>query len=100
MKRMLIFYTILTYWDVKDKRLLRWDFVINHTSENPKVIEFDGIQHFKAIGFWGGADGLLETQRRDKIKDDYCKINDIPILRISYLDIDNVSELVNNFLVK
>lgn len=47
-------------------------------------IEYDGLQHFKAIKHFGGQKGLLETQKRDKIKDEYCKINNIRLLRIKY----------------
>ena len=90
-----------SYWNVKDKKLLRWDFVINHTGDNPKALEYDGEQHFKPVNFGGidGTENFIAIQRRDKIKNDYCKENNIPILRISYLDIDNIETLITNFLV-
>ena len=93
-----------SYWNVRDKKLLRWDFVINHTSDNPLVLEFDGIQHFEPRSFGSHTDDLNEkfisTQRRDKIKNEYCKENNIPILRISYLNIDNMEPLISEFLVR
>lgn len=54
------------------------------------VIEFDGIQHFEPIEFFGGEESLLETQRRDEIKNNYCRDNGIKILRIPYWE--NISE--------
>ena len=93
-----------SYWNVRDKGLLRWDFVINHTSDNPQVLEYDGSQHFKPVSFGGcsvekAQENFETSQRRDKIKNDYCKENNIPILRISYLDIDNIETLISGFLV-
>ena len=92
-----------SYWNVRDKSLLRWDFIVNH-NESPVVIEFDGEQHFMPVNFGGSierAEQIHEdVKRRDKIKDDHCKENNIPILRISYLDIDNIEKLVKEFLSK
>ena len=35
--------------------------------------------------------------KRDNIKSNYCKINNIPLLLIPYWDFDNIDELVTNF---
>ena len=37
-------------------------------------IEFDGIQHFKPIEYWGGIEKLKTTQKHDKIKNRYCNL--------------------------
>ena len=50
------------------------------------VIEFNGRQHYEPVNRFGGFDGLLETQRRDKIKREYLKENNIKLLEIHYLD--------------
>jgi len=65
----------------KDKNLLRFDFYIPKINE---IIEIDGIQHTKVINFWGGEEGLKDRIRRDKIKNEYCKINNIKMIRIPY----------------
>ena len=44
------------------------------------LVEFDGRAHREPIY---GPDKLEETRRNDKIKDDYCEDNDIPLLRMS-----------------
>lgn len=47
-------------------------------------IEFDGRQHYKSIEFFGGEKRLLEQQKRDKIKTNFCKNNKINLIRIKY----------------
>ena len=92
-----------SFWNVKDKSLLRWDFIVNHNT-SPVVIEFDGEQHFRPIRFGGSKEQAEQrhdnVKKRDKIKDEHCLANNIPILRISYLDIDNIETLVKEFLHK
>ena len=92
-----------SFWNVKDKSLLRGDFIVNHNT-SPMVIEYDGAQHFMPVKFGGSIEKAQEnfedSKRRDKIKDDHCLANNIPILRISYLDIDNIEKLVKEFLHK
>jgi very-short-patch-repair endonuclease len=61
-------------------------------------IEYDGIQHFKSFDFFGGNEKLIERQKKDKIKDDYCLKNKINLIRISYNDINNIENILNNYL--
>lgn len=88
-------------YEVKDKRLLRWDFIItgwNHSDDAPLMfIEYDGQQHFKSIKYFGGDDKLKETQRRDKIKDDFCK-DKFKLLRIPYTEFENIGKLIADFM--
>ena len=62
----------------KDKTYLPFDFYVN----NKYLIEYDGIQHFKITGW--GADNFESTQLHDKIKNQWCKDNNIPLIRIPY----------------
>jgi hypothetical protein len=92
-----------TYWDVRDTKLLRWDFILNHKHDNPMVIEYDGGYHYKPIRRGNMTDEEAEehfknNQRRDKIKDDHCANNSIPMLRIPYWDKDNIESLVMDFI--
>lgn len=57
-------------------------------------IEYDGELHFKAVKYFGGEDKLQKTQINDKIKTEYCKKNNIPLIRISYKD--NIIDVLNN----
>ena len=60
-------------------------------------IEYDGEQHFKAIKFFGGNDALIKTQKRDKIKDEYCNKNNIHLLRIPYTKFDDIENIIIKF---
>lgn len=60
---------------------LRFDFYL------PKFntcIEYDGLQHFEIIDYWGGIEHLKLVQKRDKLKNEYCKNNGIHLIRIKY----------------
>jgi very-short-patch-repair endonuclease len=48
------------------------------------VIEFDGIQHFQPVNFWGGKDSFESQKVRDEIKNQFCKDMGINIIRIPY----------------
>ena len=62
----------------KTDALLRFDFYIN----NQYLLEYDGEQHFKEKSF--GHENLGERQYKDKIKNQYCIENNIPLIRIPY----------------
>lgn len=69
---------------------LYFDFYL----EGIGIIEVDGEGHFSPVRFNGmdieRAESLFEkSQKRDLIKDEYCKNNNIRLLRISYIDINN-----------
>ena len=80
-------------------RAMRFDFLIP-TDSNPLVIEYDGLQHTQPVKFWGGDEGLIETQELDAVKNKYCDDNDILMLRIPHTEQDNIEELVYNFIVE
>lgn len=69
-------------------RLLRFDIFIEKLN---LCIEFDGPQHFKSTPLYGGKSELEKTIFRDNIKNEYCKQNNIPLIRIKYNeDIENI----------
>ena len=69
----------------KTNTKLRFDFYL--PSYNC-CIEYDGIQHFEVSGGWNDNQNLKETQYRDQIKNEYCKNNNIKLIRIPYTDFD------------
>lgn len=73
---------------------LRFDIFIESLN---LCIEFDGPQHFKAVALFGGEEELLKTKFRDNIKNEYCKINNINLIRISYKD-KNIEEILKERL--
>lgn len=77
-----------------DKAPLRLDFYVCGVA-----IEYDGELHYKAKEFFGGEDGLIDTQRRDAIKTQYCVDNGIPLIRIPYWDFDNIDAILTEKLL-
>lgn len=60
-------------------------------------IEFDGRQHFAAYKYFGGDDAFKKIKLRDKIKDEYCNLNNIRLLRINYKQ--NIIDILKNNLI-
>lgn len=54
------------------------------------------IQHFKEVSCWGGIKELENIQHRDTIKNNFCKQNNIKLVRISYNE--NISKKVYNII--
>lgn len=48
------------------------------------LIEYDGIQHFKEVQYFGGAEKLKSQKRRDSLKNDYANRKGYNLLRIPY----------------
>lgn len=67
---------------------------------NYGAIEFDGEQHFKPVEWFGGIKGYQETVQRDARKNEYCKQNNIPLLRIKFDEIDKIDEKIMDFILK
>jgi hypothetical protein len=60
-------------------------------------VEFNGRQHYEPIKKWGGIDNLIEIKKRDKIKMEYCNMNNIPLIIIKYSDkvLHKLKKLIN-----
>ena len=68
-------------------KLLRYDFFI----DNSFLLEIDGTFHYYASGGWATEEKVKRTQEYDQIKNNYCKINHIPLKRIPYNQINNLT---------
>lgn len=74
-------------FDKEGKSKARFDFFV----EDRYLIEFDGEQHFSANNRWWNTEHYVsEQQDRDRIKDIWCKENNIPLIRIPYTHLDNL----------
>jgi hypothetical protein len=90
------FETEVKFADCVDKKALPFDFYIPHHNT---LIEVQGEQHYKPIDFAGrgvewAKEQLKNTQRRDKIKHDYCKAKGINLIYIPYWEYDNIGEIL------
>jgi hypothetical protein len=76
--------------DCRDKNPLPFDFYI------PKLnicIEYQGVQHFRPIDYFGGKKVFESQKKRDLIKQTYCKSKGINLIIIKF------DEEINNKLI-
>jgi len=79
--------------DCRNINRLSFDFYL---PEYNMCVEFDGIQHFKSIEYFGGEKKFLYTKENDKIKNEYCKNNNIRLLRIPYNKYKKIENIITN----
>jgi very-short-patch-repair endonuclease len=77
----------------KNKLKLPFDFYL---PEYNLCIEYDGIQHFECIEFFGGKEGFKKRQIHDQIKNEYCKKNNINLIRIKKNE--DITKIINQFI--
>jgi len=67
--------------------IAKFDFFINDSY----LIEYDGETHFNAnLHGWHTESRLRAQQERDAIKNQWCKDNNIPLIRIPYTHLQNL----------
>ena len=62
-------------------------------------IEYQGIQHYQAVELFGGEEGYITRQKRDKIKKEKCKQENVKLLYWDYrvqISDTNLEELLNS----
>lgn len=79
----------ITFDNLKNIKPLRYDFGIYQNNKLIRLIEFDGIQHFKEQKYF--THSLIETKNNDVIKNKYAKDNNIPLVRIPYWERDKMT---------
>lgn len=90
--------TEYSFDDCKDIRNLRFDFYLPNYNT---CIEYDGEQHFKPVRFdkhnsrGTPQERFEKTKYRDELKNNYCKNNNITLIRIPYTDFDNIESILN-----
>lgn len=55
-------------------------------------VEYNGLQHYQPVEYFGGEKGFEETQKRDSLKRKLCNENDLTLLEIKY------NEDITNFI--
>ena len=80
---------------MKKIRPLPFDFYL---PDYNTCIEYDGIQHFEVVDYFGGLDGFITTKIRDTIKNEYCKSKNIKLIRIPYWGFDNIENILKKEL--
>lgn len=90
------FETQKRFNDCRSARSLPFDFYL---PDYHMCLEYDGRQHVEPVNFGGCSDDVAldafnHTQKHDKIKDEYCKNNNIKLIRISYKDYNNIEKIL------
>jgi len=79
--------------DCRNKLPLPFDFYL---PDYNICIEYDGKQHFNKESLWY-SESIIKN---DEIKNEYCKNNNIILLRISYKKLKEINNILNDELMK
>ena len=75
-----------SFEDLKYKDTLYFDFgILDDNGNLIQLIEFNGEQHYRFIEYFHKTEDNFESARfRDKLKEDYCRNNNLNLLVIKY----------------
>lgn len=87
-----------TFTDCKNKCVLRFDFYL---PDYNTLIEYNGKQHYEPVDYFGGQETFESQVLKDKIKEEYCKKNNILLFEIPYFkDIDEELLRLNDLITE
>lgn len=71
---------------------LRFDFGLFKSGKLICLVEVDGPQHYKFIKYFHkNQSNFLKAKEWDRRKNKFCLLNKIPLIRIPYWDLDNLT---------
>jgi len=80
----------------RNKRALPFDCAVFDKYKKLKfIVEFNGEQHYKVKERFGGKKELNERKKNDRIKEQYCKDNDIDLVVISYTELNKIEDILD-----
>ena len=90
------------FLDCIDKRSLPFDFYL---PDYNIIIETDGEQHYRPVKFGGmsiekARQHFKITAKHDQIKNEYCKNNNIILIRVPYWEFSNIEDYLINKIKK
>jgi hypothetical protein len=62
------------------------------------LIEYQGIQHFQEVKYFGGKERLQYTKQNDTIKQNYCQQHKIRLLIIPYHCYNEIENKLEKFM--
>lgn len=80
-----------TFPTCKNKLVLPFDFYVEDLN---LLIEYDGMQHYEPVEFFGGIPNLRYVQYLDSIKTKWAEDNGVILLRIPYTELKSVNDIV------
>jgi hypothetical protein len=83
------------FTECRDKLPLPFDFAIFYDNKLVYLIEYNGQQHYKSVRRFGGKKALKIQQLHDLIKEEFCRVNKIPLLSISFEEEEKIKEILD-----
>lgn len=81
--------------DCRNKNPLPFDIYLHNYNI---CIEYQGIQHFQSMEYFGGEESFDYLKKNDKIKYEYCKSKNIKLIEIPYWDFNNIELILTKEL--
>ena len=85
----IIYQKEIKFEDLYNQRPLRYDFGIYEKNVLIRLVEFDGIQHYEEQQYF--SHNLTDNKKNDKIKNEYARSKNIPLVRIPYWERDKIT---------
>ena len=88
----------------RSKKELPFDFLVRLTDKAGILIEYHGIQHYKPVRWSNSMDdekmiAIFEgVKKRDRLKEEWAKKRNIPLLVVPHWDKEKIPELIETFL--
>ena len=80
------YVTQYTFDNCRDTNVLPFDFAVLKNGNIDFLLEVDGRQHFEPVSAFGGKEKFKDTKKKDKIREVFCKDNNIKLIRIDARD--------------
>jgi hypothetical protein len=64
------------------------------------VIEYDGEHHFRPVKIFHDNTSFSKVKKSDRLKNNYCKSNNIHLLRIPFWEFNNLNEIIDTTLLE
>ena len=96
----IVYASQYSFNDLQYKNKLRFDFCIFEPNGKTikTMLEYQGIQHYEPVKYFGGQKRFEENKIRDKLKVDYCKSHNIPLLRIKYTEFSILEDILEKHI--
>lgn len=90
-----IYYKQKSFNACESKNKLLFDFFL---PEDNICVEYDGIQHFQPVSYFGGLYAFKYQKIKDAIKNKFCEDNNIKLIRIPYYNYDDIDKILDMLL--
>lgn len=89
--------------ECKDERSLPFDFAVFQNNKLVLLIEYDGQHHFQPVRYGkndkNSENRYIKNKKHDRIKNTYCKENNIALLRIPYYYLHDIKLILDREVI-